>query len=78
MLFFFFICQAKLVLEWLSNVSQPAVDRRYVFDSISEMVFIVIYFLNLQGRHSDSFIVIKQTTFILRRAMVRCNTLTVP
>lgn len=28
---------AKLVLEWLSNVSQPAVDRRYLFDSIPEM-----------------------------------------
>ncbi|KAJ7358756.1 hypothetical protein OS493_021532 [Desmophyllum pertusum] len=28
---------AKLVLEWLSNVSQPAVDRRYLFDSIPDM-----------------------------------------
>ena len=29
-----------MVLEWLSNVSQPAVDRTYLFDSIPDMVFV--------------------------------------
>lgn len=36
--FFFFFHQAKLVLEWLSDVSQPAVDRSFMFTSLSDMV----------------------------------------
>ena len=30
--------QAKLVLEWLSDVSQPAVDRSFMFTSLPDMV----------------------------------------
>ena len=34
----FFFHQAKLVLEWLSDVSQPAVDRSFMFTSLPDMV----------------------------------------
>ena len=47
MSFLLYHFQAKLVLEWLSNVSQPAVDRRYLFDSIPEMVSLLLPFFNL-------------------------------
>ena len=33
-----FFHQAKLVLEWLSDVSQPAVDRSFMFTSLPDMV----------------------------------------
>ena len=35
---FFFFHQAKLVLEWLSDVGQPAVDRSFMFTSLPDMV----------------------------------------
>lgn len=34
----FFFHQAKLVLEWLSDVSQPAVDGSFMFTSLPDMV----------------------------------------
>lgn len=42
----FLYYQAKDVLEWLSNISQPAVDRTYLFDSIPDMVFVVMFFIS--------------------------------
>ena len=36
--FDFFFHQAKRVLEWLSDVSQPAVDRSFMFTSLPDMV----------------------------------------
>lgn len=43
----FFFHQAKLVLEWLSDVSQPAVDRSFMFTSLPDMVtyFVTTVFL---------------------------------
>lgn len=35
---FVFFRQVKLVLEWLSDISQPAVDRSFMFTSLPDMV----------------------------------------